>query len=465
MVDDYREDTIVPLSRYILSTDYDSLPADAVDAAKRCIIDTLGVTIAGSTAPACDTVAGMVRTWGGQPECTVLAYGDRVPSPNAAWVNALMARARDFDCYHGPSSQHPGVTTVTAALVMGELVGGVSGKEAITAVVTGTDLSIRMRSAFKVKAGISYWCAGAYAVFPAAAIAGKLLGLDEERLIHAMGLALSQLSNTLQGHQDGALSVRVHHGLSVKAGLLSALMADKGITGPRNVLDGKFGLYPVYAQNQYDRDIILNGLGKRFLNTSISIKPWPCCGAAYNSISGTLQLVREHDIRPEDIEEIIVHIDQAAYNYNFEPEEEKKRPRTVPAAQFSIPYVVATAVVYRDLSLANFTDEAIKDSRVIEIAGKVRAVIEPEFTALISSQAPVLVEIKTTSGKVGPVRAEHPKGSPENPLTLDECVDKFRKCLEFSVKPLPRENTEEVIDLVKGLEAVKDISTIVRLLT
>ena len=134
------------------------------------------------------------------------------------------------------------------------------------------------------------------------------------------------------------------------------------------------------------------------------------------------------------------------------------------AAQFSIPYSVGTAAVYRDLSLHHFTDEAIKDARVLEVAAKVKAVIEPEFTALISSQAPVRIEIETKQGKVGPLRAEYPKGSPENPMTFDECLDKFRKCTDFSVKPLPRENIEEVIDLVGRLEEVRDITALVRLL-
>jgi len=272
------------------------------------------------------------------------------------------------------------------------------------------------------------------------------------------------MSNTLQGHQEGALSVRVHHGIGVRAGLLSALMAEKGITGPRHVLEGQFGLYPVYAQNKYDRNILLAELGKQFLNTRISTKPWPCCGASYGAIEGTLQLVREYDVHPKDVEELIVHIDQSAYAFTFEPDEEKRRPQTVPAAQFSIPYTVGTAVVYRDVTLNNFTEEGIRDGKVLEIASKVRAVIEPELTATPSAQAPCLVEIKTKDGKLGPIRVDSLKGSPQNPMNLEECIEKFHRCLDFSVKPLPKENTEEVIDMVRGLEDVSDIARIARLL-
>jgi len=116
----YREDAIVPLSRNIIAARYDNLPTEAIDAAKKCVIDTLGVTIAGSTAQGCETIAKMVREWGGRQESTVLAYGDHVPSPNAAWVNATMARALDFDDYDSVSAEHTSVSTITTALATAE---------------------------------------------------------------------------------------------------------------------------------------------------------------------------------------------------------------------------------------------------------------------------------------------------------------------------------------------------------
>ncbi len=460
----YQEDAILPLVRNVIATGYDGLPVEAVDTAKKCVIDTLGVIMAGSTAQGCDTIASMAKEWGGRQESTILAYGERVPSPNAAWVNATMARALDLDAYDSATAEHSSVATVTTALAVSELTGRVTGEEAITAITLGDDLAIRIRSAFKVKAGMSPWVSSSFSVFPSAAVAGKLLRLDEDQMLNAMGLALCQVSNTIQGHQEGALTVRVHHGIGVRAGLLSALMAKKGITGPHHVLEGKFGLYPVYGQNKYDRDVLLAELGRQFLNTRISTKPWPCCGAAYGAIEGTLQLVQEYDIHPEDVDEIIVYIDQSAYAYTFEPSEEKRRPQTIPAAQFSIPYAVGTAVVYRDLTLDNFTEEGIKDSSVLAIASKVHAVIEPELTAIPSAQAPCLVEIKTRDGKIGPRKIGFVKGSPQNPMTVEECIDKFRKCLSFAVKPLPKENVEAVIDITKELETVSDIARIARLL-
>ncbi len=458
------DDAIVPLVRNIRNINYSDIPIEAREVSKKCVLDTLGVTVAGSTAPGCASVVEMVRGWGGRPECTLVAYGDRLPSPSAIWANATMARARDYDSYDDITAEHTNVATVTTALATAELMGIVDGQKIITAIALGDDLSIRIRSGLKTKAGISAWSTSAYSVFPSAAVAGKLLGLSEDELISAMGLAFTQFSNTLQGHQEGALSVRLHHGLGVRAGLLSALMAQKGITGPRHVLEGKFGLYPVYGQNEYDRDTVLDGLGQRFLNTRISIKPWPCCGASYAVVDGTLQLVRDFDIRPQDVEEVIAHVDQTAYAFTCEPVEEKRVPRSIPAAQFSIPYNVGVAVVYRNLTLSNYTDTAIRDERVLEIASKVKPIIDPSLTAVPAACAPARVEIRTKTGHYGPLTVQAVKGQPGNPMSMDECVAKFRTCVALSFKPLPEENTEEVIDSIKKLEDLPNFGDLVKLL-
>lgn len=461
----HQEDAIVPLVRNIVSIRYEDISNEAREAAKKCIIDTLAVTVAGSSAEGCNIIASMAKEWGGRQESSILAYGGRVPSPNAAWANATMARARDFDNYDSTTADHPGVSTVITALAVSELLGRVSGREMITAVTLGDDLSLRIRSAFKVKAGVSPWVSSSFSVFPSASVAGKLMGMDEGQMKDAMGLAFTQVSNTIQGHQEGALSVRVHHGIGVRAGLLSALMAQRGISGPKHVLEGKFGLYEVYAQKEYDIALALADLGKRFLNTRIATKPWPCCGATYGAIQGILQLVREHDIHPDDVEQITVHIDQSAYSYAFEPKEDKIRPRTVAAAQFSIPYTVGVAVVRRAVTLSDFTEDSIKDRKVMSIASKVRAVIEPQLTAVPMAQAPCLVEIRIKRGSVGPLRVDYVRGSPQDPMSIGESIDKLQKCLKFSVKSLLQRNIEEAIEMVGHLEDVKDVSRIATLLT
>jgi 2-methylcitrate dehydratase PrpD len=457
-------DAIVPLVRNVIRTKYEDIPQQARDVAKRTVIDTLGPIIAGSTAPGCQAVVNMAKDWGGKKESTVITGGIKVPAANAVWANAAMGRSRELDDAEEAVGDHSSVVAVPAALAMSEMLGGVSGKDAITAIVLGDDLVIRIRSACKRKSGVSPWGTGSYSVFNAAAIAGKLLGLNEEKMTNAMGLAYSQMSNTYQWVIEGALSGRVHQGIAVKAGIVSALLADKGITGPHNVLEGKYGLYPVYELGQYDRDAIFGGLGKDFRITGISVKPFASCKVTHSPVQGTLELVREHDIHAQDVKEIRVYVSQGSYNLCAIPEDAKKAPRSVADAQFSHYYNIAVAVVHQDVFIAQFTEEAIKSPEVLDISRKVKVIVDPELSKVAAANVPQRVEIETKAGRTYSRTVEYVVGHPKNPMSFDDCVEKLRKCLPYSIKPLRKENTEEVISLIRNLENLKDMGRIPRLL-
>ena len=457
-------DAIVPLVRNVIRTKYEDIPQQVREVAKRTVIDTLGPIIAGSTAPGCQAVVNMIKDWGGKKESTIIAGGLKVPAANAVWANATMGRSRELDDCEDITGDHSSVAAVPTALAMSEMLGGASGKDVMTAIVLGADLVIRIRRACKRKSGISPWGTGSYCVFNAAAVAGKLLGLNEEKMINAMGLAYSQMSNTYQWVFDGALSGRVHQGIAVKAGLVSALLADKGITGPHSVLEGKYGLYPVYELDQYDRDTIFAGLGKEFHITDLSVKPFSSCKDTHTPIQATLELVRENDIKPQDVEEIRVYVNESSYRLCAVPENTKRAPKSIADAQFSDYYTVAAAVIHRDVFIAQFTEEAIKDPKVLQMCNKVKVIADPEMSAIAITVGPSKVQIDTKAGRTYSRTVEYVPGHPKNPMSFDDCVEKFRKCLPFSIKPLPDENIERVISLVRNLENLKDVRRIPRLL-
>ena len=336
-------DAIMPLIKNVVSTTYEDIPSEAREVAKRTVIDTLGAIIAGRAAPGCQAVVDMVREWSGKEEATIICDGTQVPAPNAVWANATMGRSREIDDCDEITGDHPSVVAVPVALAVAELLGGITGKDIITATTLGGDLVLRIRTSCKRHAGVSPWGTGSYGVFNAAAVAGKLLGLSEEKMHNAMGIAFTQMSNTFQWIIDGALSGRVQHGIAARAGLLSALLADKGITGPHNILEGKYGLYPVFEENQYDRDLIFSGLGKEFLTTRISVKPFSACKETHGPSQGTLELVNKHDIHPQDVEEIRVYVNQNAYNLCGMPERKEKVPEVrVPMSQGKVLQLLLT---------------------------------------------------------------------------------------------------------------------------
>jgi 2-methylcitrate dehydratase PrpD len=459
-------DVVRELARNAVATIYDDLPAQAVLMAKVALIDTLGAMIAGTTAPGCEAVVDLAREWGGKGESTIIVHGDRVPAANAVMANSTMARARELDDSHHGSGQHPSVAAIPTALAMAERRGGASGREFITAVAVGADIQCRVVLPLRSKVGVAPWTTGMFAPFAAAATAGKMLNLDENKMLHALALAFTEASNTIQSHLDGSLAARIHHGMASKAGVVCALLAERGVTGPQNCLEGPAGFYAAFGRGEYDRERATFELGRRFEGAYSSPKRYSCCGQIHPTIVATLALVHEHDLNPEEIVEIVTHVNHNAYNQVCLPEDLCRNPRNHIDAQFSIPYAVAVAVTKKAVELESYTDESVKDPSVIAMANKVRCVMDPEIDKLGVVRSPGFVEIKTVSGQVYSKRVDHVKGDPEDPMTLEECTEeKFRKYLSWSALPLSESAVEEVIETVTQLEEVGDASRVMQLLS
>jgi 2-methylcitrate dehydratase PrpD len=206
---------------------------------------------------------------------------------------------------------------------------------------------------------------------------------------------------------------------------------------------------------------LLDGLGQKFATTVNSFKPYPCCRGIHPFLDGTLELVRKNGIKPTEVEEIIPVV-SVVNNSLCDPLDVKANPRNVVDSQFSIPWALACAVVRGKAGLDEFTDAAIQDESVKRMARKVRAELDSSSTDDLIGQS-VKVKIKTGRGMfettTGPIL-----GSPENTLTFDMLEDKFRDCAAHAARVIPEKNLKQVIDLVRGLEEVKDVGEIISLL-
>lgn len=456
-------DAIYDFLSHIIRTGYEDIPGPVKDLTKRCFLDTLGAIIAGSTAPGCKEVVEIVKAWGGTKESTIAVFGERVPAPNAIWANSTMGRAQEVDCFSA-TGDHADVSAVPAALAMSEVMGRITGKDAITAIILAIDFNIRLRLATGRFVGETPWTAGTYAPFPSVIVAGKLMRMSESQFLNAAGFAFAQLSNTIQGNSEGALSVRVHNGMGARNGFIAALLAKKGITGPHDILEGKYGYYRIFEQNRYNREVLLDRLGKKFYSEELMMKPYSCCAMNFLPIEGTLELVREHKLQPGDISEIVVRTNQGTYNFIALPVETKRAPDNPTSAQFSLYFTLACAVMKGDVYLAHFTPESLRDPGILEMAGRVTAVVDPSHDPKPGTLPSCRVEIRTKGGKVLSAKPEYFKGHPRNPMTFDECVTKFKKNLTFAAKPLPHKNVDRIIDMVKKLEDVEDVAEISRLM-
>jgi 2-methylcitrate dehydratase PrpD len=456
------KDIAYALARNVVSVNYKDLPPEVVKVTKMSVLDTLGVIVAASgTVPGIPEMVELVKETGGREESTIVGFGGRVPAWMAAFVNAAMGHALDYDDLHHGAMLHPSSPAVTAGFAVAERIGAVTGSDFIAAVALGNDLACRLALSVPLKG--TWHPTTVFGVFGAAATSGKLLGLDEEKMVDALGIAFCHAAGTMELREGvGSNLGGMRDAFPAKGGVLSALMVQKGIGGIKNSFEGRAGLFPVYFDGEYDREILISELGKQFEGANVGFKPWPSCGTTHIYIDATLQIVSEHDISPEDIEEITATVGDFAQRL-FVPLEGRRRPVTTLDAKYSIPFTVATAAARRAVVIKDFLPEGIKDSASLEMAQKVVPKYDPAFTT-IKGRPPGKIEIRTKQGKVYQKRLEVPYGHHTNPLGRQDIVNKFRDCALYSVSPLSSENVDRVIELTSRLETLEDVGQVIGLL-
>jgi 2-methylcitrate dehydratase PrpD len=447
-----------------IHTGYEAIPAAAVESAKREMLDSLATALGGSSKPGVMELVDMVKEWAGSPQSTVIAYGLKCPAPNAAQVNGTMIHALDYDDGHQVALVHIGCVVISTAFAVAERTGKVSGKELITAIALGGDFLARLGLASKP--GGSALSAGwhpttLFGFLGAAAVAGRIIGLDEERMINALGLAYHQCGGAGSGVSDGALAKRMGPGLAASGGIKAALMAERGITGERDPLEGSTGLFNTYMGGDYAPGTLTRDLGKRFEGVNIGDKPYPCCGLTHACIDAALALKARYQIDADKIKNITVYSGQTVYGLS-QPPEIKKAPRTIIDAQFSVPYVVATALVQGKVTVEDFDEATIKRPEILRIAQKIDVRLEPSMNR--HGVEPGGVTITMQDDTMYDEKVEHCLGSVERPMTFEDITKKFRECAPSSIKPPSRETIEKAIDMVGNLEKLDDAAEIIKLL-
>jgi 2-methylcitrate dehydratase PrpD len=455
-------DLIYQLVKNVLETRYEDLPLLAIEAAKRSLLDTLGCLILGSSTSEAEKIVCFALDYGGKKESTIMIYGGKVPAFYAALANCTMARAMDFDdVFEGGEGKgvggHIGATFVPVTFAFAEYADRpVTGKDFILANVLGSDISCRLRMSATKYHG---WQGETYAPFGVVATGGSLLGLDEELITNAMGIAYTQCSGSAQGYEEGASTVPVQQGFGARAGVLAVILAQRGFTGSKNVLQGTYGFYPVYDRNEYDAGMVIHELGERFESAYVSIKPYPSGKGTHIPIDATMKLMKENQISPAEIKEIIVHTSAFVYNACGKGDN-KYHPQTVRDAHFSVPYAVANAAIRGGLELDHLTEEAIKNKDILDLTQRVKVVIDPNLDK-IATIPPNKVELITKRGTTYSAYLEYVKGHPKKPMTMEDCIEKFKKCLLYSERSFSEENTNRLIQMIVELENLKDISPII----
>jgi 2-methylcitrate dehydratase PrpD len=452
-------DATYEFAQNFVNTTFDDLPMEVVEITKKEVLDTLAVAAAGFGQPGPKELMEMVQEWGGKEEATVIGCGQKVPAPNAAQVNATLTHTRDYDDVHEQAVMHPGVVTIPPAMAMAELKGGLNGKEFITAVALGVDMICRL--GLGTRPGVSPiqtgWHFTALYGYPTAALtAGKVLGLDEEQMVNAFGIAYHQCSGNGQCTVDGALTKRMGPGFSVRGGVTAALLAQRGVTGAKNCLEGECGLFKVYHHGEYDRQILTHDLGTFFEGINVSIKPYPCCRGVHPAIDAALAIKGKHDINPKEIKEILFATGAANYKLLCTPFEAKVHPRNPVDAQFSIPWGIATVFTKGRVTMGDYTPEAIKDKDVLELTGKLKAEVDHSLDNPRGIE-PARIKVLMNNGDTFTEQVQFALGTPNRPISFDDCVKKFEDIVSFTGGWMKEENVKKAIGFVADLEKKQNV--------
>ncbi len=461
-------DLDIALAKNIVDTRYEALPQEIVEATKKSVLDTLGVMLAASTLePACQDMVEIAKASGGTEESSIIAFGGKVPGAMAAFANGSLTHSLDYDDVHDEFGLHPTAACLPSALALSEQVGKVDGKRFITAISMANDLTIRLGAAItQTQAEHGWMRPTVFGTFGAAAAAGKILELNENQMVTALSITFTQTAGTWESCDATSSNIRaIRDAFLGQIGVISALMAKKPhIIGFSSALEGRFGLYPIFFRGHYERRRILADLGQHYGGSDISFKPWPGCRYAHNPVTAILDMMQEYNIKPLDIEEIILNIDSSSVPL-CSPIEERSKPTTLMGARFSLPYMVAAAIFNRNLGLDDFTSEALSRPEVINIAEKVSWRIDQEIEGTTSAIPKVLVELRCKENKSYSKRATYPYGHPKNPIGFNDLKAKFRDCARYSKKPLTAEDIDLVIDMVTNLEDLPDVTRIIKLLS
>jgi 2-methylcitrate dehydratase PrpD len=452
-------DATFEFAKNFVDVTFNDLPTEVVEITKKEVLDTLAVAVAGFGQPGPRELLELVQEWAGKGEATIIGCKQKVPAPNAAQVNATLTHTRDYDDVHEQAVMHPGVATIPPALAMAELKGSLTGKEFITAVALGVDMICRL--GLGTRPGVSPiqtgWHFTALYGYPTAALtAGRVLGLDEEKMVNAFGIAYHQCSGNGQCTIDGALTKRMGPGFSVRGGVTAALLASRGVTGAKNCLEGQEGLFKVYHHGEYDRDILTHDLGHFFEGSNVSIKPYPCCRGVHPSIDAALALRAKYNINPKEIKEILFATGAANYKLLCTPFEAKVRPRNPVDAQFSIPWGIATTLIKGRVTMGDYTPEAIADKDVLELTGKLKAEVDHSLDNSRGIE-PARIKVLMNNGDTFAEQVQFALGTPNRPMSFNDCVKKFEDIVSFTGGWMKEKNVKKAIDFVANLEKEQNV--------
>lgn len=446
------------LAHLIAETTYAQLPVSAVTQAKRALLDTIGVTLAGHGESAGQIITAFVKEAGGHQEAAVLGTSLYTSPALAALANGTLGHALDFDDVTVHLRGHPSVPVVPAVLALGEALGA-SGEDVITAFVIGVEVEAKIGKAMTSAHPRHGWHPTAtIGTIGAAAAAANLLGLTGPQVQMALGIAASKAAGLRQNF--GTMTKPLHAGEAARNGVEAAQLAQRGFTADAHILDSRFSFFNVFAgAGEFVPETVLQDFGAPYeiIAPGIGVKPYPACRQAHRAIDAMLHLVHTYHLQPDDVSEILC--DTSARMRDFLVHHQ---PQTGLAGKFSMEYCLAAALLHGKMGLAQFSDASVQDPRAQALMQRVRLTHPDQDKPDWDTPVPDVVEVVMHDGARRRQRIDVPKGDPDLPLTWDELVAKFQDC---AAGVLPDSQIQEAMQHIAHLEVLPTLQPLMVSLT
>lgn len=442
------------IAEFVVNTSFADIPARAIRGAKEAILDSVGVALAGSQDDPGRIAADLARDEGARAEAAVFGQGFRTSAMLAALVNGAAAHALDFDASFAIMGQ-PTAGLAPAVFALGEPL-GVSGRRLLEAYVAGFEVTAKLAWSMPEHWGEGGWHATAtLGSFGCTAAASRLLGLDADQALMALGIVSSMAGGVVANF--GTMSKPLHAGLAARNGLLAAKLAQRGWTGGPSVLDAHGGFYAAFAPGMTPNPAPFAELGKTFdLENGVRFKAYPCGGLTHSAVDALLALRREHHLAADSIERIDVAVTKYTASRIV-----YRIPETALQGKFSMAYILARTALDGELTVDTFSEEAIRVPAVLALAEKVHMAVDPALEHDTAGGRPARVTVHLRDGRSLSGRVNHPKGGPESPLADDELRGKFSSCAR---RVLGEGAASDALRLLDDLENVENVSTLSNLL-
>ena len=467
------------IAEFAVSLKFADLPDEVVNEVKRYMYDSIGCAYGGYHTKDLNIIRDIYIDIGGKSDATVLGFGDKLPAVNATLINSLMVRALDFnDIYWKDDPSHPS-DIIPAAWAVGELVNA-NMKDVIVAIVLAYEFEQRLCLFAKPGVRERKWHHATLTQFVSPIVAGKLLGLTVDEMVHAIGISGCH-NHTIGCPTAGKLTMMKNtvDPMAVQSGVFAALMAQKGFSGTEKVFEGKEGFMDAFigwnAKDEslkptdmegrdgvsswsWDIDALVGGLGDSYKIMECGMKAFPTEALTHTHLSCVLNAMIGNNLEYSDVKEVKVTCFAQAYDILFDPT--KYRPESRETADHSLPYCMAVAMVDKKITTDSFSDEKLNDPRIYEVIDKIIGEPSQEFEKMFPAKQPSRVVLTTNDGRMFEEYLEYPKGDPREPMTMDDLENKFNSLAGDKFDASAKKQLKETIFNCEEMNAVEFMETL-----